>query len=207
MEKEEYTAKDVQIWLKNGETLEYADLGAISLVGANLSKISFKGANLEGADLRKAKLQDADFSEANLKNAKLDMAVLSGADLSNACLKDSTLTHAFMRSVVVSGTDFTGADLRHSHLNGAIGCTSAKFDGADLRGAHLEHTCLDAQNLKKVGAKIAGQFDDYPTLGLRTRVFDFFKVDEEPKHYVSRIFSFLFKSSTSLAKNVLSRKK
>jgi uncharacterized protein YjbI with pentapeptide repeats len=184
-----YTKKDVLAWLKDRESLEYADLSGSKLIGVYLPRLNFKGAsfqdadlryailagailegvNLQGANLTGADLRGANLFEANLEHAKLDNADLLRADLRGACFKNATLTHASLRSADVSKADFTGADLRGVNLSGVKGCLSAKFSNADLRGARCDYTGLDEHELKDVGAKV-----DHTITGLKKRVFDYF---------------------------------
>jgi uncharacterized protein YjbI with pentapeptide repeats len=175
-QEEPYTTQDIHDFLKDGQSLEYADLSGSKLIGVHLPKISFKGASLQGADLRYANLAGAIFEEANLKGADLTGAKLTGADLSGAnlegailsnanlvrtdlsgaCFKDAKLIYTSLRTATISQTDFTGADLRGVNLSGAKECLTAIFNNADLRGARFDYTQLDKVDLQNVGAKVYG---------------------------------------------------
>ena len=175
-QEEPYTLQDIHDFLKDGQSLEYADLSGSKLIGVHLPKLSFKGASLQGADLRYANLAGSILEEVNLKGAdltgaKLTGVVLSGAnlegarlnnanlvraDLSGACFKDATLVHASLRTATLSQADFTEADLRWANLSGAKDCLTAIFKNADLRGAHFDYTRLDRVDLENVGAKLNG---------------------------------------------------
>ena len=224
LEQDVVTKEDVYGWLKAGESLEYANFNASHLGGVKLSKISLKGvslegadlryaylagailedANLKGADLRGAKLSGANLAGANLEGAHLDNAYMVRANLSNASFKDATLTYASLRSTNVNGANFTGADLRGMNLWGAEGCLAAKFDGANLCGARLDNTWLDVQDLKAVRVKT----DNY-TKGLKNKVFNFFKVEEEQRHSnpIKRFFLWMMKNLVSMISYFFHRKK
>ena len=90
-QEEPYTKQDIHDFLKDGQSLEYADLSESKLIGIHLPKISFKGASLQGADLRYANLAGTIFEEANLKGTDLTGAKLTGADLSGANLEGAIL--------------------------------------------------------------------------------------------------------------------
>jgi pentapeptide repeat protein len=73
--------------------------GPVNLASARLRRASLRFATLSGADLAEADLSDADLTDARL----------DGADLSNADLSHALLTR----------TDFAGAKLYRTKLNGA----------------------------------------------------------------------------------------
>jgi uncharacterized protein YjbI with pentapeptide repeats len=190
-QEEPYTKQDIHDFLKDGQSLEYADLSGSKLIGIHLPKISFKGASLQGADLRYANLAGTIFEEANLQGTDLTGAKLTGADLSGAnlegaildnanlvranltkaCFKDAKLVHTSMRAATLSQTDFTGADLRGVNLSGAKECLTATFDNADLRDARFDYTQLDKVDLEKAGAKVYGNEQGLKNYVLNNPVF------------------------------------
>ena len=191
--EERYTTEDIYQFLKNGETLEYADLRESQLIGIDLAGISLRGADLQYTDLRHANLErtileDANLQGANLSGASLKGAHLSGANLDNARLDNASLlrttlcrvscrnasfSHGSLRLVDITESDFTGANFHGANLRGAKGALTAKFNNTDLTDARGDETLLDVQDLKAVGANTTN------IQGVRVRVFDFLKVDQE----------------------------
>ena len=80
-----------QMWLKNEEGGQRADLSNADLRGADL-----RGADLRGANLSDANLSGANLSDANIRNANLSDANLSYADLSDANLSGANLSGAII---------------------------------------------------------------------------------------------------------------
>ncbi len=221
--EEPYTKKDVYDWLEDGNTLEERDLSRGQLIGIHLPKLNLKGASFQDADVRYSNLAGANLENANLKGANLEGTRLTGAnlaganlegaivdkvnlwraDLKEACLRNATLIHASLRATRVDNVDFSNANLQGANLSGAKGCLSAKFDNANLRGVIAKFTGLDGRELGDVGAKIDSTSED----GLKTRVFDFFQVDEKPKNRLKKIVSSVFHGSTKIAKKIIPKKK
>ena len=78
------TIKDaVEDAVKNGISLEYADLRSADLRLADLRLADLSLANLRSADLYSANLRSADLSSANLHSADLSFANLYSANLSS----------------------------------------------------------------------------------------------------------------------------
>ena len=86
----------VEIAVKSGANLAWADLDAADLTGADLTRANLAGANLAGASLDGASLTRADLTRANLAGADLagadlDAADLVGAHLAGAHLDDNSV--------------------------------------------------------------------------------------------------------------------
>ena len=81
--------KAVKHAVRQGISLEWADLMGANLVGANLEWADFEGANLAFASL-----EDVSLAFANLVEASLEGANLSGASLVGANLIRATLDYA-----------------------------------------------------------------------------------------------------------------
>ncbi len=222
-QEEPYSKEEVYAWLEDGNSLEERDLSGSRLTGvsmpklnlkgvsfqdadlrrADLARVILKGANLQGANLRGVTLSGANLSGANLENAFLDNADLRRTDLRGACFKNATLSYASLRAAKVDKTDFSNANLQGANLTGAKGCLSAKFDNADLRGAIAKFTGLDSRELAEVGANV----DDTSEGRFQIRVFDFFKVEDERKHYIASFFAYIFRIIGLLFKKLFSRKR
>ena len=95
-----------EMWLKDEEGGECANLSGADLKHANLSDVDLSYANLSGADLKHANLENADLSHADLKNVNFSDADLSNVDLS----------YANLYNVNLSDTNLYNADLRHANL-------------------------------------------------------------------------------------------
>jgi len=118
------------MWLKDEEGGERANLHGANLRGANLH-----GADLRGADLRGASLYGANLHEANLRGASLYGADLYGADLREANLREANLRGANLHEANLRGASLYGANLYEANLRGAD-LRGADLRGADLRGAN-----------------------------------------------------------------------
>src|SRR4051794_9534908 len=81
--------------------LQYRDLTAAYLIGADLTNALGYSATLSNADLSQANLTGASFSYATLSNANFSQANLTDADFGGAAL---------------SGADFTGAEMRGANF-------------------------------------------------------------------------------------------
>jgi len=84
-------------------------------------KVALELAVKSGADLRYADLRGADLSGAVLSGADLRYADLRGANLSGADLSGADLRYADLRGAYLSGANLSGADLRYAYLSGADG--------------------------------------------------------------------------------------
>ncbi len=72
------------MWLKDEDGGEKANLSSANLSSANLSSANLRYANLSSANLSSANLRYADLRYADLRSADLRSAYLSYADLSSA---------------------------------------------------------------------------------------------------------------------------
>ncbi len=142
--------------VRNGTSLERADLRnqsfcGISIEGANLRRADLEGTNFEGANLRKANLASASLRDAFLVGANLEGANLQKADLEGAVLDGANLQDADL-----SGANLQAASLEGACLNGAR-LKSCQLEGADLGGARLLGTEMDGADLSRAylgGAKL-----------------------------------------------------
>lgn len=123
-----------EMWLKDEEGGERADLS-----NADLSSVNLWNANLIYADLNGANLSNADLWNANLWNANLTYANLSGADLSN-----TDLTYANL-----SGANLSDADLKCANLKCA-NLSDADLINTDLSGTNLWDADLSGADLKNI---------------------------------------------------------
>ncbi len=132
------------------------------------------GVDWSGCGLVSANLVDADLADANLAGANLANAELAGADFTSATLTRANLTNANVSAVIMSGTDFTGANLKSIRsYEGGSGTPAAlpvhwkAVDGflfgpttvidetgipadADLSGADLDHASIQEVDMPGV---------------------------------------------------------
>jgi uncharacterized protein YjbI with pentapeptide repeats len=147
--------------------LDFRDLQAANLYGADLrgvslSRATLRGANLEsvrlddarlyktqlqGADLRSAQLQDADLRSAQLQGANLSSARLQGTDLRYAQLQGADLQSAQLQGADLRSVQSQGARLSYAQLQGAY-LELGQLQGADLRYAQMQGTNLRAAQLQ-----------------------------------------------------------
>jgi Pentapeptide repeats (8 copies) len=127
--------------------LARADLSGAVFIRANLAEANLADANCESAtffnaDLRGAKLNRTNLNEAFLRGANLTDAdftnplsrhisrfwrgdapadvVIPGASLVRANLSDADLSRADLRDAILSGTNFTGAELKEARILGHV---------------------------------------------------------------------------------------
>ncbi|MCI0624184.1 MAG: pentapeptide repeat-containing protein [Acidobacteria bacterium] len=164
--------------IKNGESLERAelrdlDLNQATLENVRLSRSDLEGANFEGANLRHADLScaslreaymaGADLERANLQKANLESCNLDGANLQFADLRHANLGEATFERANLKGARLSYAQIDFADLGGAL-LTGAQLDGAclhqaylggaDLTNADLQHIRITESNLED--AKLAG---------------------------------------------------
>lgn len=132
------------------------------------------GVDWSGCGLVSANLADADLAGADLAGANLANAELAFADFTNATLTRANLTNADVSAVIMSGTDFTGANLKRirSYEGGSgtpaavpvhwkavdgflFGPTTGIFEtgipaGADLGRADLDHASIQEVDMPGV---------------------------------------------------------
>jgi uncharacterized protein YjbI with pentapeptide repeats len=89
-----YNRDEVIQMIKEGKSLENADLVDIDLSNVDLSFAHLVGANLQNARLRFATLKNANLSFANLYNADLSYAKLEGTNFRDAILTSAKLFRA-----------------------------------------------------------------------------------------------------------------
>ena len=98
-----------EMWLKDEEDGECADLISVDLKDVDLSNtdlrkadlynINLRGANLRGVDLVNADLRNADLRGADLRDANLMGADLNNANLNNANLWNAKLSYANLNNI------------------------------------------------------------------------------------------------------------
>lgn len=144
-------------------------LGALDLVGAQLT-----GADFSGADLRGAFLADADLSGAVFQGAQLDRVRFDGATCEGSDFRKARLVHAGFTGGRCRGADFRMAGFAREVHFGICDLRSCRFEdtnledcwleGADLRGARLDGAKLrnahlneaDLREARLEGAELAG---------------------------------------------------
>lgn len=125
--------KKHEMWLKDEEggeranlinadlscvDLSYTNLRAANLMGINLSDSNLHNADLTCADLRYANLTDADLTDVDLTCANLEGTNLTDADLRNANLKYTNLRCTDLTSANLENVDLWNANLINSKLVG-----------------------------------------------------------------------------------------
>ena len=141
-EELEEILKKHEMWLKNEEGGERADLSYADLKCVDLSYTNLRATNLMGINL----------SDSNLYNADLTCADLRYANLTDADLTDVDLTCANLE-----GANLTDADLRNSNLEYTnLRCT-------DLTSANLEN--VDLWNANLINSKLVGIKTNINTIG------------------------------------------
>lgn len=115
-----------------GIDIDWANLKGASLVDGYLVNASLRRIRADRADMRNLKC-----SKANLWKARLPDANLSGANFGGA-----TLIHTHLERANLNGCNFRSAKLQGAHLEGA-NLNGARFEQANLkdvsfRGAHLD---------------------------------------------------------------------
>ena len=159
--------------IKDGQSLERADLrdhelSHLTLENVKLSRSDLEGTNFEGANLRQADLSCANLREAymagvDLERANLQNANLEGANLEGANLQFADLHHANLGWATLERANLKGARLSHSQIEfanlGRALLTEAQLDnanlcqsylgGANLTKADLRHSRMDEANLEE----------------------------------------------------------
>jgi uncharacterized protein YjbI with pentapeptide repeats len=128
--------------------LDFRDLQAANLYGADLRGVSLSRTTLRGANLESVRLDNARLYEMQLQGADLRSAQMQGADLRSAQLQGANLSSARLQGTDLSGAQLQGADL-----------TEAQLQGADLRHAQLQHANLSGAQLQRAnleGAQLQG---------------------------------------------------
>lgn len=103
-----------QLWLRNKEMGEKADLSY-----ADLSDVDLSSTNLSGAVLYNANLSNADLHDTYMNCVDLSYADLRCADLSGANLHSANLYNAYLRGANLRGADLRGTNLQNVNLYNA----------------------------------------------------------------------------------------
>lgn len=118
---------------------QYALAGNVDLVGCVLDGADFSGASLQGRDFR---------------NSKARRAIFDGADLTRSDFRGSEKSHASFRRSILVDTKFDGSIfrvnfsesiLRNASIRGLLsGCdfTNADLTSADFSGARFNEGCV-----------------------------------------------------------------
>ena len=127
------------------ETVETAVKEGVSLEGADLYVAELDGANLRGADLTNADLSGANLRYANLTGADLREASLKGDGLD---LWNATLAHADLRRADLSGSYLANADFLGARCDGAnlSGVRAPDLAGEIIKGQREEIAVVKEQN-------------------------------------------------------------
>lgn len=132
----------------SASTLSEATLKGANLVRANLTRTSFREANLEGADLTKAFGQRTSFKGARLVGAVLSKAEILRADFAGADLTNADLSKAELSRATMAGATLDGVNLQHSNLSRAD-FAGASLAGTDFLGAYMYLTKLQGVDLSQ----------------------------------------------------------
>src|SRR6266481_4144954 len=102
--------------VKEGKSLDYADLSDYNLRRAILNEAKLYGASLKRADLFRASLKDADLQEVDMRDSKLveadlEHALLCDADLSGSCVKDTKMLFTDLRGCNTKETKLYKANI------------------------------------------------------------------------------------------------
>lgn len=160
-----------------GRDLRFARLDRSDLHQADLTGADVSGASFVGADLRDVWLQCADVNElllsdnreraqcatargADFSRAKLDRAQMVGLDLRGARLEEAHLVEAAMPYALLTGANFSSAQLQMADMTGGVQAQGANFliaslQGADLTGAQLQFADFSSAGLQGTGLDYA----------------------------------------------------
>lgn len=142
-----------------GGDLSQADFTGSVLVGAIMTKGTFKGVSFFACDMRNAHLEDGNFSRADFRGAYVAGANLSGADLEKADLREGMIVERTGKTGAQDSkgwydgkskpqrTIFAGAKLRETNLSGSR-AASADFSDADLSGVIVKDADFRGANLE-----------------------------------------------------------
>lgn len=107
--------------VREGVSLDYADLSHANLVNACLDE----------ASLLHARLRSANLAGANLSEARLDGADFTDAGLQNACLCFSSLRHCRFTGSAFGATDVAGGDLSFARFS-TLSALTLNFRDAEI---------------------------------------------------------------------------
>ena len=138
--------KKHEMWLKDEEGGERANLSYVDLKCVDLSYTNLRAANLMGINLSDSNLHNADLTCANLRVANLTDADLTNVDLTCANLEGTNLTDADLRNANLKYTNLRCTDL-----------TSANLENVDLWNANLRNAKLVGikTNMNTIGYNLA----------------------------------------------------
>ena len=102
--------------------------------GLILTRANLNRSNLSGQDLKGAFMNGTSLMAADLTNAILENARLRRANLSNATLFEADSDRAIFAAAILTGTDFTDAELIRADFTGAS-MNGTNFSDADLSRA------------------------------------------------------------------------
>jgi uncharacterized protein YjbI with pentapeptide repeats len=154
----------VELAVKQGVILSFADLRSANLRSANLYSANLRSANLYSANLRSADLRSANLYSANLRLADLESADLESADLYSANLESANLRSANLRSANLESANLRSANLpiyckwSHSIINNniQIGCKTKSIEEWDYffnEECDIEYsTPRDSEDFKRIKA-------------------------------------------------------
>ena len=160
------------------KTVEAAVKQGVSLEYANLISVNLRYADLRNADLRNAMLSNAFLFKAKLNDADLRNAILVGANLTKANLENADLRWANLDNAILHESNFNNATLFWANLN------EAKFIGANLSNANLMNANLYLSILGS--ANLDGAMINYP-LNLPEGEFIAWKKVREDLSYIIKL--------------------
>ena len=114
--------KEHEMWLKDEEGGERADLRYADLSGANLTGADLSNADLTGADLRCVDLTYADLTSTNLSNTDLRYTNLKHAKLNDANLINTDLSGANLWNADLIGANLIGIKTNTSTIGYNLAC-------------------------------------------------------------------------------------
>lgn len=119
----------------SGSNMNYVNLEDSSMQNSELLNVRMNQANLQNVKLQGSNMKNAQLSGANLQFSTPIKANLSGANLIKAKLKGAVMIDCILADSMVSGADFTDANLFKTDFRGAKGLTAEQLSKA--RSIHM----------------------------------------------------------------------
>lgn len=144
--------------IKDGVSLEHADLKNSDLTGSKLDGISFAGADLSECDIPLCSFVGANFKGADLSSARAWKTDFKGADMEGARLhetdlNESILDRANLKNASFSKANLWGASIRHAVIAGA------SMEGANIYTTKFDHTDLGTVSFRGAVVGFSGSTD------------------------------------------------
>jgi Pentapeptide repeats (8 copies) len=156
----------LELAVKQGVRMLYADLKGVELRGIPLMNGDFRGAELSHAELAGANLHKADLRAAQLIKTDLRHTILRFADLRQADLRGADLRYASLE-----GAQLVGADLRDTLLTGAqLGQAVLDWRWSPVAVELLRGDAEGSTSARSVMAELAFQEDLRPFSWLKVLI-------------------------------------